>query len=115
MKLVIEGLFNALNADFAEVDNQYIVHIENYSDALLDVHKDTLVRFDEYQFEFLYILREVLISNSKRLLEFIESLIQLINFDVVLAEIIELSHINRLLNVIVEKDDFDVYLFHVLV
>ena len=57
----------------------------------------------------------MLISNSKKLLEFIESLIQLINFDIVLAEIIELSHINRLLNVIVEKDDFDVYLFHVLV
>ena len=57
----------------------------------------------------------MLISNSKRLLEFIESLIQLINFDIVLAEIIELSHINRLLNVIVKKDDFNVYLFHVLV
>ena len=48
MKLVIEGLFDALNADFAEVGDQYIVHIEGYSDALLDVHKDTLVRFDEY-------------------------------------------------------------------
>ena len=57
----------------------------------------------------------MLISNSKRLLEFIESLIQLINFNIVLVEIIELSHINRLLNVIVEKGDFDVYLFHVSV
>ena len=57
----------------------------------------------------------MLISNSKRLLKFIESLIQSTNFDIVLAEIIELSHINRLLNVIVEKGDFDVYLFHVLV
>ena len=57
----------------------------------------------------------MLISNSEKLLEFIESLFQLINFDVVLIKIIELSHINRLLNVIVEKDDFDVYLFHVLV
>ena len=57
----------------------------------------------------------MLISNFKRLLKFIESLIQLINFDIVLAEIIELSHINRLLNVIVKKDDFDVYLFYVLV
>ena len=75
MKLVIKGLFDALNVDFAEVDDQYIVYIEGYSDALLDVHKDTLVRFDEYQFEFLYVLREVLISNSKRLLEFIENLI----------------------------------------
>ena len=57
----------------------------------------------------------MLISNSKRLLEFIKNLIQLINFDIVLVEIIELSHINRLLNVIVEKNDFDVYLFHVLI
>ena len=57
----------------------------------------------------------MLISNSKKLLEFIEGLIQLTNFNVVLVEIIELSHINRLLNVIVEKDDFDVYLFHVSV
>ena len=57
----------------------------------------------------------MLISNSKKLLEFIESLIQLTNFDIVLIKIIELSHINRLLNVIVEKDDFDVYLFYVLI
>ena len=55
----------------------------------------------------------MLISNSKKLLEFIENLIQLINFDIVLIEIIGLSHINRLLNVTVEKDDFDVHLFHV--
>ena len=57
----------------------------------------------------------MLISNSEGLLEFIENLIQLVNFDIVLTEIIGLSHINRLLNVIVEKDDFDVYLFHVSV
>ena len=48
MKLVIKGLFNALNTDFAEVDNQYIVHIEGYNNVLLDVYKDTLVRFDKY-------------------------------------------------------------------
>ena len=48
MKLVIESLFDTLDADFAEVDDQYIVHIKSYSDVLLDVHKDTLVRFDEY-------------------------------------------------------------------
>ena len=57
----------------------------------------------------------MLISNSKRLLKFIESLIQLVNFNVVLAKIIELSHINRLLHVTVEKDDFNVHLFHVSV
>ena len=57
----------------------------------------------------------MLISNSKRLLKFIKSLIQLVNFDIVLVKIIGLSHINRLLNVIVEKDDFDVYLFYVLI
>ena len=55
----------------------------------------------------------MLISNLKRLFQIIKNFIQFINLDIVFIKVVKLLYINILLNIVIKKDDFDVYLFHV--
>ena len=57
----------------------------------------------------------MLISDFERLLQIIKDLIQFINLNIVFVKAVRLLHINILLNIIIKKDDFNVYLFHVLI
>ena len=57
----------------------------------------------------------MLILNFKRLFQIIKNLIQFMNFDIVFIKIFKLLHINVLLNIVIKKNDFDVYLFYVLI
>ena len=57
----------------------------------------------------------MLILNLKRLFQIIKNLIQFINLDIIFIKVVKLLHINILLNIVIKKNDFDVYLFHILI
>ena len=44
-----------------------------------------------------------------------KSFIQFINFNVIFIEIVKLLYINVFLNIVIKKDDFNVYLFYILI
>ena len=55
----------------------------------------------------------MLISNFKKLFQIIKSFIQFINLNIIFIKVVKLLYINILLNIIIKKNDFDVYLFHI--
>ena len=57
----------------------------------------------------------MLISNLKRLFQIIKDLIQFINLDIIFVKIVKLLYINVLLNIVIKKNDFNVYLFYILI
>ena len=57
----------------------------------------------------------MLILNLKRLLQIIKCLIQFINFDIIFIKTVKLLYINVFLNIVIKKNDFDVYLFYILI
>ena len=57
----------------------------------------------------------MLISNFKKLFQVIKGFIQLINLNVIFIKAFKLLNINVLLNIVIKKNDFDVYLFYILI
>ena len=75
MKFGIEPILNSLDSGLATICNENIIDIEGHNGAFFGVYKDTVIRFDREQAQFLHILREMLVSDSEGLLEIIESLV----------------------------------------
>ena len=57
----------------------------------------------------------MLISDFEKLFQIIKDFIQFINLDIILIKTVKLLFINILLNIVIKKNDFDVYLFHILI
>ena len=57
----------------------------------------------------------MLILNLEKLFQIIKNLIQFINLDIVFIKIFKLLYINVFLNIVIKKNDFDIYLFHILI
>ena len=57
----------------------------------------------------------MLISDFKKLFQIIKDFIQFADFDVIFIKIVKLLYINVFLNIVIKKNDFNVYLFHVLI
>ena len=57
----------------------------------------------------------MLILNLKRLFQIIKNLIQFINLNIIFIKIVKLLHINVFLNIVIKKNDFDIYLFYILI
>ena len=55
----------------------------------------------------------MLILKFERLFQIIKNFIQFVNFDIIFIKIFKLLYINVLLNIVIKKNDFNVYLFHV--
>ena len=115
MEFDIKIVFNTSNSELITIDNQNIIYIERYNNIFLNIYKYTFIDLNKIKTEFLYILRKVLISNSGRLLQIIKCFIQLADLKAILIKIIELSYIDFFLNVSIEKGDFDIYLFQILI
>ena len=115
MKFDVKIVFDMSDSRLITINNKNIIYIKRYNNTFLDIYKYTFIDLNKVKTEFLYIFRKVLISNSGRLLQIIECLIQLINLKAILIEIIGLSYLDFFLNVLIEKGDFDIYLFQILI
>ena len=68
MEFGVKAVFDTPDSRLVAVDDKDIIHIERHNGTFLNIYKYTFIGLNGVKTEFLYILRKVLISNSRRLL-----------------------------------------------
>ena len=106
-----------MNIYLKRVDDENIIHIKCDDNIDDEIDKDVEIDINKNEIDIFYIINKDIILYSRRLLQIIKCFIQFINFKRILLEdeIIKLFHINLFLDLIIKKNDFDVYLFQVLI